>query len=84
MDWTLNNRQLLICHKIKPNLSSIEVLVRVPCKGQINLFKNYSYLIGPCTKKTLKKWLLSCQQNLRSTNLVLKESTQQEIELFNK
>ena len=27
------------------------LLVQVPSKGQIDLFKNYLYLIGPCAKK---------------------------------
>ena len=32
--------------------------IRVPSMGQIDIFKNYSYLIEPCAqKKTLKKQL---------------------------
>ena len=63
MDLALNNLQRLIYHKTQPTnqLSlplfpdllehSVIVLVRIPSMSEIDLFKNYSYSIGPYAKK---------------------------------
>ena len=37
--------------------TGVVIPVRVPSMGQIDLLKNYLYLIEPCGEKTLKKQL---------------------------
>ena len=44
---------------------------RVASAGEINLFENYSYSIGPGTEKNLKKQLHNKLKYKRMTNAIL-------------
>ena len=44
-----------------PLFAEVIVSVRVPAIGQINLFENYSYSLGICNQKPLKKLNKKCK-----------------------